>query len=122
MENPFSLTFGQIPTEMISRDNQLNQIIDIFEMERPTNHVFMIAGIRGSGKTVSLSDVSVAVELEAVLSVVVVVTVSVDVKAVVVYSTVVVVVYDSVVSEVKIVSSLVVVVMGRVVVTSLLGV
>ena len=58
MENPFSLTFGQIPTEMISRDNQLNQIIDIFEMERPTNHVFMIAGIRGSGKTVSLSDVS----------------------------------------------------------------
>lgn len=58
MENPFSLTFGQIPTEMISRDNQLDQIINIFEMERPTNHVFMIAGVRGSGKTVSLSDIS----------------------------------------------------------------
>lgn len=58
MENPFSLTFGQKPAELISRNNQLDQIITTFEMERPSNHVFMIAGVRGSGKTVSLSELS----------------------------------------------------------------
>lgn len=58
MENPFSLTFGQKPMEMISRKNQLRQITDTFEMDRPTNHVFMIAGVRGAGKTVSLSEIS----------------------------------------------------------------
>ena len=56
MENLFSPTFGQKPLEMISRNNQLDQIVNVFEMDHPTNHVFMIAGVRGSGKTVSLSD------------------------------------------------------------------
>lgn len=58
MENPFSLTFGQKPLELISRDNQLDQVITTFDMERPTNHVYMIAGVRGTGKTVSLSEIS----------------------------------------------------------------
>ena len=58
MENPFSLTFGQRPLELISRNNQLDQIITTFEMKHPTNHVYMIAGVRGTGKTVSLAEIS----------------------------------------------------------------
>lgn len=58
MENPFSLTFGQKPLELISRNNQLDQIVTTFEMEHPANHVYMIAGVRGTGKTVSLSEIA----------------------------------------------------------------
>lgn len=54
-ENPFTLTFGQKPNEFISRGEQINKILDTFDMEHPSNQVFMIAGVRGSGKTVSLS-------------------------------------------------------------------
>lgn len=57
-ENPFTLTFGQKPVEFISRDNQTDKIINTFNMEQPSNQVFMIAGVRGSGKTVSLSIIS----------------------------------------------------------------
>ena len=55
MENPFSLTFGQKPTEFISRTNQIDKIILTFDMEITSNKVFMITGVRGSGKTVSLA-------------------------------------------------------------------
>ena len=54
MENPFTLTFGQKPTEFISRTNQIGKIIHTFDMENPSNKVYMVAGVRGSGKTVSL--------------------------------------------------------------------
>lgn len=57
-ENPFTLTFGQKPLEYIPRIDQTTAIIDTFNADRPTNHVFMIAGVRGSGKTVMLSEIS----------------------------------------------------------------
>ena len=56
MENPFTLTFGQKPTEFISRTDQIGKIIHTFDMENPSNKVYMVAGVRGSGKTVSLAD------------------------------------------------------------------
>ena len=54
-ENPFTLTFGQKPVEFISRTDQIGRIINTFDMENPSNVVYMIAGVRGSGKTVSLA-------------------------------------------------------------------
>ena len=42
MENPFTLTFGQKPTEFISRTNQIGKIIHTFDMENPSNKVYMV--------------------------------------------------------------------------------
>ena len=50
MENPFTLTFGQKPTEFISRTNQIGKIIHTFDMENPSNKVYMVAGVRGGWK------------------------------------------------------------------------
>ena len=57
-ENPFTLTFGQKPTEFISRTEQTGKIIQTFDMELPSSKVYMIAGVRGSGKTVSLTEIA----------------------------------------------------------------
>ena len=41
-ENPFTLTFGQKPVEFISRTDQIGKIINTFDMENPSNVVYMI--------------------------------------------------------------------------------
>ena len=56
--NPFTFSFGQKPTEFISRTNQIGKIIHTFDMENPSNKVYMVAGVRGSGKTVSLAEIA----------------------------------------------------------------
>lgn len=56
--NPFSLTFGKEPVDAISRDKQRNEIVDGFTAENPEFHVCMITGVRGSGKTVMMTEVS----------------------------------------------------------------
>lgn len=56
--NPFSLSFGKEPVSYIERDFQNNEIISSFEAENPAYQVCMITGVRGSGKTVSLSAIS----------------------------------------------------------------
>ena len=53
-ENPFTLTFGQKPTEFISRTEQIGKIIQTIDMELPSSKVYMSAGVRGSGKTISI--------------------------------------------------------------------
>lgn len=58
MGNPFTLAFGKSPLENIERPVQKNEIIDSF-LETPINQqIYMITGIRGSGKTVLMTDVS----------------------------------------------------------------
>lgn len=58
-ENPFTLTFGQRPNEYInSRNEQIGHIINTFDMENAPSRMYMITGVRGSGKTVSLSEIS----------------------------------------------------------------
>ena len=55
MENPFTLTFGQKPTEFISRTNQIGKIIHTFDIEKILQIKFiwlLVSG--GAGKTVSL--------------------------------------------------------------------
>ncbi|MBR4669409.1 MAG: ATP-binding protein [Butyrivibrio sp.] len=58
MQNPFSISFGTLPTQYISRLTQTNQILDTFRAENPSSHVYMITGIRGAGKTVMMTDIS----------------------------------------------------------------
>lgn len=58
MPNPFTISFGKKPQQYISRPVQTDQIIHTFNETEPSSQVFMIAGIRGSGKTVMLSEIS----------------------------------------------------------------
>lgn len=56
--NPFSLSFGKAPVNAIRQEKQLNEIVEGFTAENPEFQVCMITGVRGSGKTVMLTEVS----------------------------------------------------------------
>ncbi|MBQ9065131.1 MAG: ATP-binding protein [Blautia sp.] len=56
MSNPYTLTFGQPPTEIIHRGSQIERIISDFSSDSPSNYINLITGIRGSGKTVFLTE------------------------------------------------------------------
>ncbi len=58
MNNPFTLSFGKKPVQYISRIAQTNQIIENFQAEIPSNQIFMITGVRGSGKTVMMTNIA----------------------------------------------------------------
>lgn len=58
MNNPFTLSFGKKPLQYISRISQTRQIIDNFTAEIPSNQIFMITGVRGSGKTVMMTNIA----------------------------------------------------------------
>lgn len=55
--NPFTLTFGKEPAMSISRPVQKQIIIDNINANIPSSNVYMITGVRGSGKTVMLTDI-----------------------------------------------------------------
>ena len=56
--NPFSLTFGKEPVNAISRDMQIGEIVDGLTSSNPEFHVCMITGVRGSGKTVMMTEIA----------------------------------------------------------------
>ena len=58
MNNPFTLSFGKRPLQYISRITQTNHIIDTFRAQSPSNQIFMITGVRGSGKTVMMTQIA----------------------------------------------------------------
>ncbi len=58
MSNPFSTTFGIEPANLIKRTLVTNKIISDFSSENISNYVYIITGLRGSGKTVLLSTIS----------------------------------------------------------------
>ena len=58
MTNPFSLSFGKEPLSFIERGRQSREITDSFSEENPSCQVYMITGVRGSGKTVMLTDIA----------------------------------------------------------------
>lgn len=58
MNNPFTLAFGKKPVEYISRIAQTDEILSNLNSEIPSVHSYMITGVRGSGKTVMLSEIS----------------------------------------------------------------
>ncbi len=55
MKNPYSLVFGIEPSQYISRIAQTEQVMQSFLED--TQRLFMITGVRGSGKTVFLSGI-----------------------------------------------------------------
>lgn len=56
--NPFSLTFGKEPTAIISRELQINEIVDGLTADNPEFQACMLTGVRGSGKTVLMTEIS----------------------------------------------------------------
>lgn len=57
-KNPYSILFGKEPLENISRASQATEIIENFTEDQPTQQIYMITGIRGSGKTVFMTEVT----------------------------------------------------------------
>ena len=57
-QNPYSLLFGKEPGQIISRLQDINTVINSFCAEEPSQQIYMITGVRGSGKTVFMSEVS----------------------------------------------------------------
>ena len=55
INNPFSLTFGREPKNLIKTNEQFDEIKECFLRENPTTNTFLITGVRGSGKTVLLT-------------------------------------------------------------------
>ncbi len=55
MNNPYSLVFGKEPSEYISRISQKEKIVS--DIENENQKLYMITGVRGSGKTVFMSEI-----------------------------------------------------------------
>ena len=58
MQNPFTLTFGKSPLELVERPVQTKEIIDTFTAEQINQQMFIITGVHGSGKTVMMTEIS----------------------------------------------------------------
>lgn len=58
MTNPFTLSFGRKPIQFISRLTQTNDIIENFNSPQPSNQMYVLLGVRGSGKTVLMTTIS----------------------------------------------------------------
>lgn len=54
--NPYTLTFGKEPTQLIARAPQSQEIIDSFKSDISSQQIYMITGIRGAGKTVFMTE------------------------------------------------------------------
>ena len=57
MQNPFSTTFSKFPEFTYIRTSEPAEIIENFSYESPSESVYKITGIRGSGKTVIMAGV-----------------------------------------------------------------
>lgn len=58
MRNPYTLIFGKKPHQIISRVAQSVEIIETFREEPSSQQVYMITGIRGTGKTVFMTSIA----------------------------------------------------------------
>lgn len=56
--NPYTLQFGKNPIEMIPRFAQITEIENALSSEVITQQIYMITGIRGSGKTVFMTTIA----------------------------------------------------------------
>ena len=57
MQNPFTTTFSKIPDGTYIATDQTAEIIENFSYDRPSESVYKITGVRGSGKTVLLAKI-----------------------------------------------------------------
>lgn len=56
--NPFTLTFGKKPLQYVSRIVQTDQIVEDYVADSVTNQIYMVTGVRGSGKTVMMTNIA----------------------------------------------------------------
>ncbi len=57
MSNPFNISFGKEPSRLISRTSQITKVIETFNSKNPSTQTYMITGVRGSGKTVTMTSI-----------------------------------------------------------------
>ncbi len=57
-KNPFTLAFGMKPKQFVPRYQQMDEIVDTFNSEYPSSTVYMLSGVRGSGKTVMMTSIA----------------------------------------------------------------
>lgn len=55
--NPFTVDFGREPKEMIPRTRMMGELMESFTADHPSSHVYIVTGVRGSGKTVFMTEV-----------------------------------------------------------------
>ena len=55
--NPYSMNFGQVPRELVQRLRPMDEVMNAFVRDDPRQQVYMVTGVRGSGKTVFLTEV-----------------------------------------------------------------
>lgn len=67
INNPFNPQFGKRPSEFIGRDLIINDFLQSMDNPNDPHRVSIITGIRGSGKTAILSDVSQSLDQEKYL-------------------------------------------------------
>ena len=58
MKNPYTLLFGREPEQYIDRPAEAEEIIENFNYDNPSEQIYMITGVRGSGKTVFMTEIS----------------------------------------------------------------
>ncbi len=54
-KNPYTISFGKIPTKYLSRNYIIDTITEALEDDEPDEQAFKLTGIRGTGKTVTLT-------------------------------------------------------------------
>ena len=58
MKNPYTIMFGQQPSQTISRLLQISEVVSSLVSEPFTPNLFMVSGLRGCGKTVFMTQVA----------------------------------------------------------------
>ena len=53
MQNPFTTTFSKTPEYTYIHTEKTEEILENFVYENPSESVYKITGVRGSGKTVA---------------------------------------------------------------------
>ena len=54
-KNPYTIMFGKEPQQIISRLPQISEVV--FSFEEDESNIYMITGVRGSGKTVFMTEI-----------------------------------------------------------------
>lgn len=57
MRSPYVISFGRIPTQYISRRVLISDIIDALESDIIEEQAYKLTGVRGTGKTVTLTEI-----------------------------------------------------------------
>ena len=63
-KNPFAINFGKIPQQYIDRDLMIEEITGALNEEECQNPCIMLTGLRGTGKTVTMTEIEKVLEQE----------------------------------------------------------